>query len=75
MKVEAIKQDNGFLIPMNKIFREITKDKIFLDIKIVEPEQTEEYATLDQLIGICETGQTNASVNHDTILYSRRESK
>ncbi|MGK5095539.1 hypothetical protein WDW89_26445 [Deltaproteobacteria bacterium TL4] len=75
MKVEAIKQANGFLIPMNEIFREITKEKVLLDVKIVEPEQTEEYAALDRLIGICETGQTKASVNHDTILYSRKEPK
>ncbi|MGK5092447.1 hypothetical protein WDW89_10605 [Deltaproteobacteria bacterium TL4] len=75
MKVEAIKQANGFLIPMNEMFKEITKEKVLLDVKIVEPEQTDEYVALDQLIGICETGQTNASINHDTILYSGKNPK
>ena len=75
MKVEAIKQENGVFIPMNEIFRAIPYNKMLLDVEILEPVEIDEYATLDQLIGICETGKTDASVSHDTILYKRRTSQ
>lgn len=75
MKVEAIKQENGVFIPMNDMFRAIPSEKMLLDIEILEPGETNEYAVFDQLIGICETGKTDASVNHDTILYTRRTSQ
>ena len=73
MKVEAIRQSDGFLISMNETFKGITKDRILLEVEILEPELSSEYQALDQLIGLCETGKTDASLQHDRILYTRRE--
>lgn len=75
MKVEAIKQENGVFIPMNDMFRAIPHGKMLLDVEILEPDETDEYAVFDQLVGICETGKTDASINHDTILYKRKISQ
>ncbi len=74
MKVEAIKTENGFLIPLTGRFKNIKKDKILLELEVLDPEIIEEvYDPLDQLIGICETGIKDASVNHDRILYSEKD--
>ncbi|HAO23106.1 MAG: hypothetical protein BWK80_56320 [Desulfobacteraceae bacterium IS3] len=73
MRVEAIKISDGFLIPMIEAFREIRQNKVLLDVQILDPVQSDEYAALDQLIGLCETKQTDASVNHDAIIYGRRD--
>ncbi len=37
MKTEAIKVENGFLIPMNDVLRSIKKDKILVKLEIVDP--------------------------------------
>ncbi len=74
MRVEAIRTEKGFLIPMTDGFRKIRRDKIVLDIQLAEQERTDEdYSSLDQLIGLCETGKKNASVNHDKIIYNGKE--
>jgi hypothetical protein len=73
MKVEAIKVENGFLIPFNESLEQIKGDKILLEVEIIETEQLEEgYAILDKLVGFCESNQTDASVNHDAIIYQSR---
>ena len=73
MKVEAIKVENGFLIPFNETLKKIKADKILLDIKIIGRNQLEEgYSILDELVGFCESNRTDASVNHDAIIYQSR---
>ncbi len=69
MRVEAVRKEDGFLIPMTGAFANINWDRILLEIKIIEPIQHDDYAVLDQLIGLCETKHTNASVEHDAIIY------
>jgi len=73
MKVEATKVENGFLIPFNETFEKIKCDKILLEVEILEPNRLEEgYAILDELVGFCESSRTDASVNHDAIIYESR---
>jgi len=38
------------------------------DIEIIKPIQTDDYSALDQIIGLCETEWTDASINHDKII-------
>jgi hypothetical protein len=73
MKVEAIKIEKGFLIPMTGVFETIRKERILLEIEILESEDGEDYAALDGIIGLCETERTDASVNHDAIVYGRKD--
>jgi len=76
MKIEAIKVEDGFLIPFNETLEKIKQDKILLEIEIIEPDKFEEgYAILDELVGFCESNRTDASVNHDTIIYELRSKK
>lgn len=75
MRVEAIKVDNGFLIPLSEGFQDITQERILLEVEIVDPQQADEgYTALDEVIGCCETGNPDASVQHDHLIYTRRES-
>lgn len=70
MKVEALKVENGFLIPFNKTLEKIKQGKILLEIEIIEPEKVDQGdAILDELVGFCESNRSDASVNHDTIIY------
>jgi hypothetical protein len=70
MKVEAIKMKDGFLIPFSKRFKKITQDRIFLEIKILDQAKIEErYSILDEMVGFCESNITDASINHDSIIY------
>lgn len=70
MKVEAIKMENGFLIPFNKTLEKIKQAKILLEIEIIEPEKVDQgYAILDELVGFCESERTDASIMHDKIIY------
>jgi len=73
MKIEAIKVEKGFLIPMTGAFKTIQKDRILLEIEILDSCDAEDYAALDGLIGICETKRTDASVNHDAVIYGRKD--
>lgn len=76
MKVEAIKIENGFLIPFNETLKKIKTDKILLDVEIIEENKLEEgYAILDELVGFCESNRKDASVNHDAIIYQSRSQK
>jgi putative addiction module component (TIGR02574 family) len=68
MKVEAIKVENGFLIPYNESLGQVKEEKVLLDIEIIEPGQfAEGYAILDKMAGFCESSPTDFYVNHDEI--------
>ena len=70
MKVDAKKTKDGFLIPMTPGFKKIRRKKIQLDIKIVKRvKKINDYSSLDQLIGLCETGRMDASIDHDRVVY------
>lgn len=84
MKVEAIKVEDGFFIPFNETLEKVKQDKILLEIEIIKPDKLEEglssnevkgYAILDELVGFCESDRTDASINHDTIIYELRSEK
>ncbi len=70
MRVEATKTADGFLIPMIDELRRIDSDRVVLEIELVDPDESDDYSALDRLVGLCESGRTDASVNHDKILYS-----
>lgn len=75
MIIEATKSENGFLIPFIGAFQHLKQESILLDIKIVpRPQINEDYSALDQLVGLCETGKTDASINHDKVIYSKPSS-
>lgn len=76
MKVEAIKREDGVWLPMLDVFKHIHHKTIWLEVEILESAEqshTEEYAALDSLIGLCETGRTDASTQHDAIIYAKKE--
>ena len=76
MKVEAIKVEDGFLIPFNGTLEKIEQDRIMLEVEIIESDKLEEgYAILDELVGFCESNRTDASINHDAIIYELRSKK
>lgn len=76
MKVEAIKVDKGFLIPFNKVLKKIKKDRILMEIEIIEPEKIKQgYDILDELVGLYESKNSNASINHDEIIYNLKRKK
>jgi hypothetical protein len=76
MKVEAIRVENGFLIPFNETLLKIEQDKILIEVEIVAPNRLEEgYAILDELVGFCESDRTDASLNHDAIIYESRSQR
>ncbi len=69
MRVEARKTVDGLLIPMVDEFRRIDRDRIVLEVELVDPGESDDYSALDRLVGLCESGRTDASVNHDKIIY------
>ncbi len=76
MRVEAQKYENGFLIPRVGIFEKLTEDKIWLNVEIIArphagDDSDDEYSALDKIIGLCAIGRTDASVNHDRIIYAK----
>ncbi len=73
MRVEAVKKKDGLLIPMTEAFREIKKNRILLEVEIVKPVQPDDYSVLDQIVGLCETKHANASIDHDAIIYGRKD--
>ena len=73
MRVQALKIENGFLIPLIGEFKRIKQDRVLLEVEIVDQNIVEvDYSAIDQLVGLCETGKTDASVNHDRIIYGSR---
>ena len=73
MRVEAIIKKDGLFIPMSDSLRGINQEKILLDIEIVDPIRDDGYEALDQLIGLCATKRTDASLNHDAIIYRTKK--
>ncbi|OGG44699.1 MAG: hypothetical protein A3F84_28765 [Candidatus Handelsmanbacteria bacterium RIFCSPLOWO2_12_FULL_64_10] len=72
MRVEAIKVAEGFLIPFEKGFPDLPHEKVVMDVEIVEPLPPEaDYSALDQLVGLCDTKISSASVQHDERIYRR----
>jgi len=73
MRVKAVRVAEGFLIPFEGGLKDLPYEKILLDIELIELSPGEEdYAALDQLAGLCETGDATASVAHDRRIYARR---
>ncbi|NUO79252.1 hypothetical protein HUU05_04175 [candidate division KSB1 bacterium] len=76
MRVEALKVENGFLIPFTNWLANVQQDRILLDVEIVEKARLEEgYAILDNLVGFCASERADASVNHDAIIYGAEPGK
>jgi hypothetical protein len=73
MRVEAIRIENGFFIPMIDTLKNISQDRIWVDI--TDEIEEDNYSFLDKLIGMCESGITDASVNHDEIIYRERDKR
>lgn len=70
MKVEAIRVEDGFLIPFNEILDKTKQDRILLEVEIIDTDQLKKgYEILDELVGFYESDQRSASVDHDTIIY------
>jgi len=45
-------------------------------VEIIEQNKLEEgYAILDELVGFCESNRTDASINHDAIIYELRSKR
>ncbi len=70
MKMEAIRVENGFFIPSNETLEKVKEDKIIIDVEIpAQKTEVDGYAILDEMIGFCESNRSDASVNHDEIIY------
>ena len=75
MRVEAIKIPEGLLIPQSAGLPEIHADRVMLEIEFLDPAQADVgYAALDQLVGLCETGDSTAALEHDARVYWARPS-
>ena len=73
MRVEAVRVENGFLIPFDKGLQDITQDRVWMDVEIVEPTLSDEgYQALDQIVGLCESDQTDAALHHDQHIYKKK---
>ena len=69
MRVEAKRTADGFLIPIVDELRDVDRDLLVLEIELVDPDEPSDYSALDGLVGLCESERTDASVNHDKIVY------
>ena len=65
LRVEALRIENGFFIPMIEQLKKIQQEKILSDIEIVDSFENDPYAPFDKLIGLCQSNISDASVNHD----------
>jgi len=73
MQVEAKRTKEGFLIPLNDIFKDIKNNKVLLEVEIIKQFHKDDYFALDQIVGLCETKRTDASINHDKIIYGLKK--
>lgn len=65
MRIYATKTDQGLLIPMVEEFERLDGNSILLEVEVIGPENSADYSALDRLVGLCESGRSDASVNHD----------
>jgi hypothetical protein len=73
MRVKGVKVTEGILIPYQDGLERIADDQVILDIEFVSTVVEEpDYTALDELIGLCETGEATASTQHDQRIYRRR---
>jgi len=64
------------LIPFNQLSSKIKGDKVLLEVEIVEDVQLEEgYTILEELVGFCASSRTDASINHDAVIYELESKK
>ncbi len=63
MRVEALRIENGFFIPMIEQLKEFQQETILLDIEVVDSFENDPYAPFDELIGLCESHISDASVS------------
>lgn len=75
MRVEAKRTEKGFLIPLVDEFSRLKRDSVLLDIEFVETDTATEYAALDQLIGLCDSGQPDASERHDQLIFGSKRQR
>jgi len=73
MQVEAKRTKEGFLIPLTDIFKDIKNNKVLLEVEIIKAFHKDDYFALDQIVGLCETKRTDASINHDKIIYGLKK--
>ncbi len=59
MRVEAIRTENGFFIPMIDELKNIKQDKILLDIKVIEPIYVEYHGDSDVLFQSWDGDESN----------------
>lgn len=70
MRVKAVKVDKGILIPYQDGFKDIETNHLVLDIELVdEVPDNSSYEALDEIVGLCETDDSKASVEHDQRIY------
>ncbi len=76
MKVEAIKVENGLLIPFDQLQRRIRNKTVLLEVEFIDRDKLDEgYAILGELVGLCESSRADAAVNHDAIIYELESKK
>ena len=70
MRVKAVKVDQGILIPYQHGLKSIETDHLVLDIELLDdaPDNSS-YEALDEIVGLCETSDAEASVKHDQRIY------
>lgn len=71
--VEAIRVEDGFLIPFQEGLPDTSQDRIWLEVELVDPAASQNgYQALDQIVGLCESGQPDAALHHDSHIYKKR---
>lgn len=76
MRVEALKVKKGLLIPFSQLTTKIKGDKVLLEVEIVEDTKLEEgYEILEELVGFCTSSRSDASINHDAVIYELESKK
>lgn len=72
MRVKGMKVANGILIPYQDGMEQVAQEQVVLDIEFVPSVASEpDYTALDELVGLCETGDSAASIDHDKRIYRR----
>ncbi len=75
MRVEAIRRDEGILIPLVEGFENIKGDHVLLDIEMAAEPTGDDYSDLESIIGLCSTGRKDGSMRHDEMIYRKEDGK